>query len=394
VSDYSQPTDTLEAPMFSPVWSAAVGVGCATSLAVRPTAITFNNYIYVFYTRQDTGELAAVAYSSAERNELGGWLTVSLPELVIPESASAAVFNNQLYLAYVANQTVQLLSTTDGANWSTVTPQPDPRGCLYGVGLATCNDGLYLAYVTGGRSVQCQWLDENNNWYGPDPMASMTAFGSPALAFNGSTLVCAFEANGSGNISWASLPAGGIWTDEGQIGSDTTQGEVSLTTFGGGVMLGYWGTGKDPAQLYSRILPTGANKWQGSQHMGDLKGNGPIALSNDPSGQPICVFPQLGALYLAYYMNGSWAMVWSVGGLGSNVPPAMTVFDGQLVAVTNNTHAMPGPPYRELLAFTSTDGITWSTPRYPDRTLHQPPTAPSLTVLGDNLWLGFIDGAV
>jgi hypothetical protein len=373
--------DQPEAAAFTPNWGAPVGMGCATAL--RPAVVSFDNVLYIFYVSVDTGNIAAVATPEGG----GGWIPVSLPaDLATTAAPAAAVWNGQLYLAYTtATNTIEILASPDGSTWNPATPPPGAGSGQYGVGLTACNGALYVAYAVASSAVEYIWLD-NAGWHGPTSIPNSSAYGSPALAAQGDTLIVAFEGS-KGSIDWSSVPAGAAPGPAQSIGSDVTQGEVSLATVAGGVLLGYRGkSGGATAKLYTRYLPLGSSKWNSTNQMSGLTGSGPIAVGANNQLQSVSIFPQLGALYWSTYnvSAGSWGSPYSVS-LFSGLPPALTTFQGALVAVLQVSW--------EMYVSTSTNGVSWTVPvQLPAGVgTGYPPAV--VAIDGSTLWLAYNDQA-
>ena len=327
-------------------WGPAVGLGCVTAL--RPAAACFNARQFIFYIPAGTTSIVGISTDGQ-----GSWADTTLPQNATSAAPpAAAVWNNQLYLAFKSlDGTVQLVSSVDGSSWTTQTA-PGVNAGPFGVGLASFNGALYVSYCTAAGGVELMWMAPDG-WHGPSSVGTTTAYASPALASLGADiLVLAYQ--GAGNsIQWASCVANGQWYGPVRIGSDQTQGDVALVSVPGGVYLAYWGMS---SRLYYRQLPAG-HTWNSAHQVDGFTGSGPVALTTSVDGQqPTCVFPQLGALYTTTFSGTVWGLAYAVGALVSDLPPAMSPFQGTLCAALRVSWE---------LYFTAFDGTKWSTPKSP-----------------------------
>jgi hypothetical protein len=110
-------------------------------------------------------------------------------------------------------------------------------------------------------------------------------------------------------------------------------------------------------------------------------GSGAVALTTSVDGQqPVCVFPQLGALYTTTFTGTVWGVAYVVGALNSSLPPALAPFQGRLCAILQSSWE---------LYFTAFDGTSWSIPTPPASGVGTGLRPAMLTVDGTELWLTY-----
>jgi hypothetical protein len=150
-----------------------------------------------------------------------------------PSAPSLAVFNNQLYCAFIgtdASQPVLVCSTADGVDWTGYTNigQQSPSA----PSLAVFNNQLYCAFVAdnGTGTVLVASSPDGVNWTGDTNIGQLSATAPSLAVFNGQ-LYCAFVADdGTGTVLVASSPDGVDWTGSTNIGQLSATAP-SLTPF-------------------------------------------------------------------------------------------------------------------------------------------------------------------
>jgi hypothetical protein len=224
----------------------------------EPAIAVFNNKLYVAYVApDDTGRLYVTASSIDSVWPTNGTFTY-LSALMDTQNGTSiapvlAVYNNTLYLVYVADYSYQLMiaSSSDGTKWSTPTPVPN----VYiekTPSLAVYNNQLYVAYV-GPKTDGKMYINSYNgaNWSGAIQVSSPTvtqySATSPSLAAFNNKLYIAY-ATSNGNVLYASYDGTG-WsngTSTGQI----TQSTPTLTVFNNEIYIAFADNGNNDHLIY------------------------------------------------------------------------------------------------------------------------------------------------
>jgi hypothetical protein len=138
--------------------------------------------------------------------------------------------SNYLWTSFVANTDILVCSTADGTNWSNAAAIQ--QSSKFAPSLAVFNDRLYVAFVAnnpGNGVLVCSTAD-GTSWTDNTNIQQASKF-APSLAVFNNRLYVAFIANNSGNaVLVCSTPDGTNWTDNTNI-QQTSQFAPSLGVF-------------------------------------------------------------------------------------------------------------------------------------------------------------------
>ena len=156
----------------------SLGLGEMTDFT--PSAVKFGNTIYVYY-KGDGGNNLWVANSTDEGNTWQGNSAIGIEGVDLASGPSAVVFNNEIFVFFTHNETVKYYRSTDGVNYTgsfTVTrPGFPPMGGQLNtvssleVAPVVHNFKLYLFYVKYG-------IDNQGNSFNNDIAAVSTNTGN------------------------------------------------------------------------------------------------------------------------------------------------------------------------------------------------------------------------
>ena len=196
--------------------------------ATAPSLAVFNGQLYCAFVADDGTGTVLVCSTADGVNWTGntkiGQLSATAPSL--------AVFNGQLYCAFVADDgtgTVLVCSTADGVNWTGNTKIGQLSATA--PSLAPFNGQLYCAFVADdgtGTVLVCSTAD-GVNWTGNTKIGQLSATAPSLAPFNGQ-LYCAFVAdNGTGTVLVCSTADGVNWTGNTNVTAGNPFGGTSAT---------------------------------------------------------------------------------------------------------------------------------------------------------------------
>jgi hypothetical protein len=172
-------------------------------------------------------------------------------------SATLAVYNNTLYMAYVASDGSQLMiaSSSDGTTWSDGIPVPNIKTAEKTPSLAVYNNKLYVAFIAdGGSDIVFIASYDGTNWSGASQVSnsSVTQYSgtAPSLAaFNNKLYVAFLADNSSGDVLIASYD-GANWSNDTNTGQ-VSQAAPTLTVFQDQLYIAFADNGLNDHLLYA-----------------------------------------------------------------------------------------------------------------------------------------------
>jgi hypothetical protein len=240
-------------------WSGETTIGQSSSRS--PAMTTFNGKLYVAYVNDGSGGLY-ITSSSDSINWSGGTFTKQYIATLSEEDdpikllPTLAVYNNTLYMAYIAGDgsyTLMIASSSDGINWSTGTPVSNIKSSDT-PSLAVFDNKLYVAFVANKSNSLFIDSYDGTNWSSATPISnpSVTQYSSEApslAAFNNKLYVAFVSSNKNSNVLIASYD-GTSWSN------DTSTGQVSqaapiLTVFQNELTIAFADNGLNEHLLYT-----------------------------------------------------------------------------------------------------------------------------------------------
>jgi hypothetical protein len=284
-------------------WSSGNMVG---QKSLRPPAMAaFNGKLYVIYVSEDTsafsssGELWVTSSSDGITWSINDtftkqsiWLDVNHNTHISP---ALAVYNNKLYMAYVAgdgSNALMMASSSDGINWSDGTAVPN-QYTHRSPSLAVYNNKLYVAFVADNKSASLL-IDsyDGTNWSGDSLVSSssvsQSSSESPALAAFNNQLYIVFAANNSSRDIIYALYDGTGWSNDTPIGQ-VTQGSPAMTVFRNELSIAFVDNGNNNHLLY---VSSDGTHWPNN-----------IWVPNQYTSNPPAIAVLNNRLYIAYLAN-------------------------------------------------------------------------------------------
>jgi hypothetical protein len=182
--------------------------------------VVFNNQLWVVFVANNNSQDLIIA-SSADGQT---WLPANVG-LVTNQSSSAspalAAWNGQLWIAFVAangSNDILLCSSLDGQNWpaasvytieSNATPSPPA--------LASFQENLWLAYVDDTNNILLASSPYGQTWGAPAPVESQAADSAPAPFTNLASPAIAQKAAGSTWLSYCGHGNPQVWGGNGSF---------------------------------------------------------------------------------------------------------------------------------------------------------------------------------
>jgi hypothetical protein len=269
---------------------------------------------------------------------------------------SLAVFNGQLFVAFIANnssRSVLACSTADGANWNAYTTLA--QSSSLSPSLAVFNGLLYVAFLANNatNSVLVSSTFDGANWTNNTNINQSSKF-APSLAAFKNRLYVAFIANNGGNAVLVASSADGLsWTNNMSI-NQSSAGAPSLAVFNGRLYVAFIANNASHTLLVASSAD-GAN-WTNNTNINQSSKFGPsLAFFNN-------------RLYVAFIANNpsnSVLVCSSADGVtwtnntninqSSDFAPSLAVFNNHLYVsfLANN-------PSKNVLTCSSADGVTWT----------------------------------
>jgi hypothetical protein len=299
-------------------WSSGNMIG---QKSIRPPAMAaFNNKLYVAYVALDSIDIPRlwVTTSSDGTNWSPGtftWSPDTSTNLYMKTSPiispALAVYNNKLYVAYVADYSYQLMiaSSSDGINWFDVAPIPN-QYTLQTPALAVYNNKLYVAFTASDESGHVLIASyDGTNWSGDSQVSnpSVTQYSNtaPSLAAYNNQLYVAFVAhNGSKDVLIASYD-GTSWSNDTKI-NQSSQAAPTLTVYNNELSVAFTDNSKNDHLLY--VSSDGTN-WPNN-----------IWVPNQYTHQTPAAAVLNNTLYVVFLANNKSGDLFVVSGSGASSP--------------------------------------------------------------------------
>ena len=292
------------------------------SLPLRELACRFTPSLAAFDNGQGGNLLSLVYVDSTSGNQLFASCSADGTDWSAPASVhsqltkvgpSVELFNGVLWTAFVADNSSNQLAactSTDGRTWSdsASTGQKSPAAPA----LAVFNNSLWLAFQandSSNRLLVCSF--SNNKWQTDHQISTQTTKTGPALAAFNRNLWVSFIANNPTNQLLICHWDGITWSDNSPVYVDNS-----------------------PVVYRSTFTPALA-VFHGLLWLAYTASNSSVMILNSPDGQ-------------------TWTEIGTVGGLTTQGPPSLAVFDDSLYLACLSVNT-----FDVLLAF-SEDGVSWS----------------------------------
>jgi hypothetical protein len=311
---------------FQPAWGPAQQAGWVVSPYWSPVACTFGGSTYVFYLPAGKLGLGCVQVSGS-----GSMSTQALPQAASAGPVAAAVMDGQITVAYPGQNTVSVLTSSDGQNWSGGSDFAGIATGMYG-GLAMCDVSgtQYVMYTVGlppDDSSLMYVVNSGSGWSQPRPVPNSQYGWNPALATDNQTLFVAFQ-RGNLGISTGQL-AGTTWTGPSWRSNLRTNSQVSLGYIGGTLYLSYWGIDNRP---HWETWDPAHQSWTDQSIA--VQSTGPVIVTA-LAGQPSLLFKQgagagqqPGTLSVCAVSGTTGGSVGSFGAFASDTPPLLVPYGG------------------------------------------------------------------
>jgi hypothetical protein len=179
-------------------WSPSTFTNLYTTIGVSPALAVYNNKLYMAYVSADG--YALLVTSSSDGMTWSDGIPVS--DVQSSTTPSLAVFNNQLYVADVANDgsgRVVINSSSDGINWSRPILVSNSSSTQYSdtaPSLAVYNNKLYVAFVAHNGSGDVLIASYDGTGWSNDTKINQGSQAAPALTVFQNELFLAFADNG------------------------------------------------------------------------------------------------------------------------------------------------------------------------------------------------------
>jgi hypothetical protein len=263
-----------------------------------PAMTAFNGKLYVAYVAPDPDFIDKVYVTSSSDGPawpVDGTLVRS--DITISSSIAMAVYNNKLYLAYVAGDGSNALMTTsssDGTTWSAATPVPNQYSNAT-PSLAVYNNKLYVAFVADNSSSTLLIASyDGTTWSGESQVGSPSVTQSsgypPALAVYNNRLYLVFvSANKNRDVLYVSYD-GTRWSNDIRTGQ-VSQDAPAITVYNNELSLAFADNGNNDHLLY---VSSDGSSWPNS-----------IWISGQYTKQAPAITVFNGRLYIAFVSNNS-----------------------------------------------------------------------------------------
>ena len=197
-----------------------------------PAAAVFNGKVYLAYSNQSQNGDLYVSTSTDGVNFTNPGTLVSTVSTGL--GYAMVVFNGKLYLAQNNGLTAQLLSTSDGVNWSVVNANIAANVYDWRLGLAVFNGRLYLAFGgnngSGGPYPTIAYTTDGVNFSSPITVNTTTIASGLVLATYNNKLYLGYTETTAHHPILASSADGSTWSSVEDTGI-TFGGDPALFDF-------------------------------------------------------------------------------------------------------------------------------------------------------------------
>ncbi|WP_347905985.1 hypothetical protein [Pseudomonas purpurea] len=370
-----------------PTVSTLVPVETATGAG----ATTFGGEVYVFW--QDVGDTGVpspdgtlmyktmsqeTSYQIQPTQAISGYS----PGVIMSDCPSAVVFNDLLYVFYQGpgpDGQLWFTSSSDGSNWSTSTHWPNTGIATSPSAVVFTNPSgqeyLYVFYQnTGTGNLSYTSIDTAGNDAGPGGWLecgghTVPMSGAPVALVYDDTLYVLFAAGSGSGFWYVSSPDGSTWNAPLQVAPVQLSSSPSLVNFNDQIYCMMQGPGNsgelwytttatpgNPASLMTKFPTTGT--FEATDAMISWSPNATVFNSHI-----YCFYQQngnTGALFYVTFGSGGWStpaqlQAYSGGSSGITGTPGSAVFGTDLYVFYQ------GGNYSGALRYQTYDGSNWST---------------------------------
>ncbi|WIE52808.1 glycoside hydrolase [Pseudomonas sp. GM17] len=346
---------------------AMEGLELANAITDAPSAVNYNNVSYVF--TQSGGILqystcSGSGWSASTTLVQSGLCLTDTPEPTrfTPEfGPSAVVFNDLLYVFY---QGTPLGSTTtglyysvfNGTTWSDAI-QVDNVGISCSPCAVVFNYQLYVFHQGGGNNGQlCYSVFNGASWAADKQVAGVGMSVSPAAAVYNGELYVLYQGSGNDGQLWYSTYNGNWSSSNNTDSSGGISAEPCAIVYDGELLVLHQGSGNS-RNIY-------VNAFNGSSWVGDTQ-MAPIRISNSPA--PVIFNDELYCFWQGPGSNGqlqysgsdssNWMPTTTLSGAQMSCSPSATEFNNQLYCMYQGSW-QSGYLYQSV----GTVQSTWSSP--------------------------------
>lgn len=198
------------------VWTGNTAISIAQGLDSGPSAVVFNNKLYVFYV---SGTLITYVTSTDGVNFAGPFLIQPNPPIFAAKKVEPGVVvaNGRIYVIYAStfNDEIFVVRSDNGTNWvGNFTGQSVFEATRDGVSAAFANGQINLAF-TGQTTEKLYWKtanilsNGNLTWNSSSQILSASTNEKPAIAASKSgNLLITYKGKTSSSVFWARRNAG------------------------------------------------------------------------------------------------------------------------------------------------------------------------------------------
>ena len=321
-----------------------------------PSAVYFNNEIYMFYQNGGTGELCYNVFNGST------WgAKTQIPGVGLTGSPSAVVFNNQLYVFYqgptTSNGALYYLVSSDGVNWSE--QDTVPTGLSDSPSAVVFNDKLYVFYRGGGNAESLWYSVFDGSSWGTSgtqvPNCGLSC--SPSATVLGSELYVFYKGEGDSLYLYYSTSSdGSSWSGSNGLNVGLPDSPTAVTA-NGNIYVFHMGSDNNLNELWHIVYSDGS--WSQDTQVA------PMQMTASPSA---VYFKD--QLYYFYQGAGNSGVLWCTVWNGTSVTnmyqfangaaimsctPGPVVFNDELYVFYQGPNENGG-----LYYMTSSDGVNWT----------------------------------
>jgi hypothetical protein len=275
--------NSCDEPHAGVSWSGYLQVP-GTVMADSPSAVVFNNQLYVFHQWNDNPLLQYNVLSS-DGITWASTQSVGTPTVQITDGPSAVAFNGQLYCFYQgtgssAGQLQFSVLSADGTTWGTQQTVPNAQ-VTDGPSAVVFNNQLYCFYQgTGSNAGKLQFsvLSADGTTWSNQQVANTNLSAGPSAVVSNGQLYCFHQGYGHNGQLWFNvLSASGTWAGDQQVPGTTMSADPSAVAYNNQIYCFYQGEGNN-RQLHYNVLSPG-NSWVGDRQVsGATITHGPSAV--------------------------------------------------------------------------------------------------------------------
>jgi hypothetical protein len=240
-----------------------------------PSAVVYGNELYVFYQSGSNNDLCYSLYSSTTTNAATTWAwgnTTTVPNVAMSVSASAVVFNNELYVFHQGGEdcgqlwyTVLNSSGTWAADTQIVSPNSSYPVSMQASPAACVSNGQLFVFYESSAGEQFWYVSstDGSTWTEPAQVAGIQTVSTPSLIVDsaGSTpeLYCILQGT-SGYMWYSTIPQGNTstWGAMTKINGEIMANSAGLVLTPNNDLLCFI-NGQGPSGALYMVMPDGTN---------------------------------------------------------------------------------------------------------------------------------------